>query len=244
MRLTGFDTLTFDCYGTLVDWERGIADELRPWTAKGGLRLADDELLEAFAKFQYEHEAKTPEMPYPDVLAAVHRDLAAHWGLPWSADDATGFGQSVGRWPAFADSAASLRYLKRFYKLVIVSNVDRASFARSSERLGVAFDKVIAAEDVGSYKPDARNFAYALRALGEMGISKETILHTAQSFFHDIVPAKAIGLKTMWINRRKGKTGWGATPPVATKVKSDFEVAALSEFVARHQAELGGEPPL
>lgn len=242
MKLTDFDTLTFDCYGTLIDWERGIADELRPWTAKGGRRLADDELLETFAKLQYEHEAKTPEMLYPDVLAAVYRDLAAHWNIPWAEGDALSFGRSVGRWPAFADSAESLRYLKRFYKLVIISNVDRASFARSNEKLGVTFDKIITAEDVGSYKPSPRNFEYALRALGEMGIAKETVLHTAQSLFHDIVPAREFGLRTMWINRRKGKSGWGATPPVAVQAEPDFEVAGLSEFVTRHQAELGEEP--
>ncbi len=242
MKLTDFDTLTFDCYGTLIDWERGIASELRPWTAKHGLGLTDNELLEVFAKLQYEHEAKTPEKLYPDVLAAVYRDLAARWDIPWGEDDAYGFGQSVGRWPAFADSAESLQYLKRFYKLAIISNVDRASFARSNEKLGVSFDRIITAEDVGFYKPSPRNFEYALRALGEMGIAKETILHTAQSLFHDIVPAKDFGLRTMWINRRKDKSGWGATPPVAVKVEPDFEVAALSEFVTRHRAESGEEP--
>ncbi len=198
--------------------------------------------MEAFARLQYEHESRTPELLYPDVLAAAWRDLAAHWDIPWAEDDAYAFGWSVGRWPAFADSAASLRYLKRFYKLVIISNVDRASFARSSEKLGVTFDKIITAEDVGSYKPSPRSFEYALRALGEMGIAKETVLHTAQSLFHDIVPARDFGLKTMWINRRKGKTGSGATPAVAVKVKPDFEVASLAEFVTRHQAELGEGP--
>lgn len=237
MKLDDFDALTFDCYGTLIDWELGIANELRPWTAARGLKLSDDEVLEAFAKFESRHQVETPGKLYPDVLASVYRDLGSHWGVPASDEDASSFGQSIGRWPAFDDSVASLRYLKGHYKLVILSNVDRASFARSNEKLGVTFDTIITAQDVGSYKPDPRNFDHTINALAEMGIPKSKILHTAQSLFHDIVPAKRTGLKTMWINRRKGKKGGGATAPTEA-VRPDFEVASLAEFVSQHESEL------
>ena len=135
------------------------------------------------------------------------------WGIPSKAEEVASFGRSVGRWPAFVDSATALQYVKRYYMLVIVSNVDRASFAKSNEKLGVEFDRVITAQDVGSYKPSLRNFDYAVSDLKQsLGVEKIQILHTAQSIFHDIVPAKSVGLKTLWINRRKEVGGWGATP--------------------------------
>jgi 2-haloalkanoic acid dehalogenase type II len=251
-RLTDFTTLTFDCYGTLIDWERGILDELRPWLARHGRGDLDDgSVLEAFAEAEMACEAEVPARLYPAVLAEVHQRLARHWGLPPDAAAAAEFGWSVGRWPAFADSVPSLQYLKRYYKLVIVSNVDRASFAKSNARLGVAFDLVVTAEDVGSYKPDVRNFEHALIAITQtLGAAKSNVLHTAQSLFHDIVPAKALGLRTMWINRRKGSGGWGATPAPATggdAAVPDFEVASLADMVALHQAHLaqpdGGRSP-
>lgn len=238
VKLSDFDAFTFDCYGTLIDWERGIADELRPWTLQHGLKFSDDELLETFAKFESRHQAETPDKLYPTLLASVYRDMGAHWAIAVNEQDAIAFGKSIGRWPAFDDSATSLLYLKNHHTLVILSNVDRTSFALSNKKLGVTFDKIVTAQDVGSYKPDPRNFKYAIHALAEIGITKEKILHTAQSLFHDIVPAKAAGLTTMWINRRKGKKRWGATAPPSGDVKPDFEAASLAEFVSMHQAEL------
>jgi 2-haloalkanoic acid dehalogenase type II len=244
--VTKFNTLTFDCYGTLIDWERGILAELRPWLDRSGRRDIDDNTaLEIFGTTEAACEAEMPNKLYPDILAEVHRRLAGAWNMKSSAAEATAFGQSVGRWPAFADSATSLQYLKRYYKLVIISNVDRASFARSNEKLGVEFDRIITAQDVGAYKPSPRNFEYALVELARaFGTRKTDILHTAQSIFHDVVPARAIGLSTMWINRRKTVGGWGATPASearGTAAKPDFEVASMAEFVILHQAHLRGE---
>jgi 2-haloacid dehalogenase len=246
MRVTDFNTLTFDCYGTLIDWERGILAELRPWVDRHGRKdLDDNALLEAFGSIEAACEAETPAKLYPQILEEVHRRLAAQWGIKAGADDAVTFGQSVGRWPTFADSATSLQYLKRYYKLVIISNVDRASFARSNEKLAVEFDRIITAQDVGSYKPNPRNFEHALAGLAKaFGTRKSDILHTAQSIFHDVVPARAIGLKTMWINRRKSSGGWGATPVPRASGKAsqpDFEVASMADFVILHQAHLRGE---
>src|SRR5262245_1082766 len=160
MKLTDFTTLTFDCYGTLIDWERGILAELRPWLARHGRSLPDDEVLEAFGAEETRCEAATPAALYPEILAGSLRALARRWEIPANDEEAIAFGASVGRWPAFADSAPALQYLKRYYRLVVLSNVDRASFARSKEKLQVEFDRVITAQDVGSYKPDRRNFEH------------------------------------------------------------------------------------
>jgi 2-haloacid dehalogenase len=148
------------------------------------------------------------------------------------------FGQSVPAWPAFADSAAALHYLKKYYTLVILSNVDRASFAASNKRLMVEFDAIYTAQDVGSYKPDPRNFTYMLEHLAAAGIEPARILHTAQSLFHDHGPARRAGLATAWINRRHEIGGSGATMPVA-EAGYDFHFASLAEMVAAHQEDRG-----
>jgi 2-haloalkanoic acid dehalogenase type II len=238
--LTDFTTLTLDCYGTLIDWERGILTALRPWAAAYALQASDDELLQAFGAEEARAEQQTPSRAYPQVLEDVLAALAERWAVRLRKGEAEAFGASVGAWPAFPDSAAALRYLQRHYRLVILSNVDRASFARSQEKLGVAFDRVITAQDVGSYKPDLRNFRYALDDIRRtLGVGPHQVLHTAQSMFHDIVPARALGLATMWINRRRGLAGWGATPPpeeTGTAIRPDFEAGSMAEFVVRHQA--------
>lgn len=239
MRLSDYEILTFDCYGTLIDWESGIVAELRNWAQRNGAFPSDGQLLEVFAGFESKHQSLTPEAPYPEVLAAVFMDLAGHWGIAASRDEARTFGQSVERWPAFADSPAALAYLKRHFKLGILSNVDRASFALSNAKLAVKFDKIVTAQDVGSYKPDPRNFERLLAELAEMGIAAEAVLHVAQSLFHDIAPAGRLGLKTVWVNRRKGKDGWGATPPPPEPIHPDLEVASLQELAELHRAEQG-----
>ncbi len=238
MKFRNFDALTFDCYGTLIDWEQGILSELKPWVMENGLTISDDQILAAFAELEPKHQVETPDKLYPDVLAAVYLDLGKRWRIAADSDDAVAFGQSIGRWPAFPDSAASLQYLKGHYKLVILSNVDQASFAESNKKLGVSFDRIITAQEVGSYKPDPRNFEYLISELADMGIEKKKILHTAQSLFHDIAPAQAAGLHTVWVNRRQGKADGGATAAPTHSVTPDFEVASLEEFVDKHEAEL------
>jgi 2-haloacid dehalogenase len=239
LAITDFTALTFDCYGTLIDWERGILGELRPWADTHGVNAGDEVLLEAFGVAEAECERETPDRLYPAILANVLRRLGSRWSVHVSDDEADEFGRSVGRWPAFPDSPAALEYLKQHYKLVIISNVDRASFARSQQRLDVAFDRVITAEDVKSYKPSLRNFEYALDDIRRtLGVRPDKILHVAQSVFHDIVPAKSIGLHTMWINRRRDRGGWGATPApsvMGAAAKPDFEVGSLEEFAALHR---------
>ncbi len=237
MRLADFTTLTFDCYGTLIDWEAGLLAVLKPWATRNGLDAGDNALLEAFGRHEHRVQGDNPGMLYPDILRAVQRGVAADYGAAASEADADALATSVADWPAFPDSAEALAYLKQHYKLVILSNIDRASFAHSNARLGVAFDAVFTAQDIGSYKPDLANFSYMLDHLAEIGVAKGDILHTAQSLYHDAAPAKELGLATAWINRRTDKPGAGATP--ASGARPDFEFPSLAALAATHRAEAG-----
>jgi 2-haloalkanoic acid dehalogenase type II len=236
--LSDFSALTFDCYGTLIDWESGIWDALQPLVqANGRDDITRATALEAFAQIESAQEAATPAMLYPEILERVHAGLAKRFGLKTNAAMDRAFGNSVPHWPAFPDTADALRILKKHYKLVILSNVNRDGFAASNRKLGVAFDAVYTAEDVGAYKPDPRNLAYMLECLaGEHGLSPGDILHTAQSLFHDHVPAKAAGLACAWIDRQGLSEGghWGATARVAERPEVDFlfpTMAAMAEAV-------------
>jgi 2-haloalkanoic acid dehalogenase type II len=152
--------------------------------------------------------------------------------------DAVAFGKSVPDWPAFADTEASLQYLQRYYKLVILSNVDNESFTHSNAKLQVEFDAIITAEDVGSYKPSPRNFEYMLEKLGERGVAKAKILHTAESLFHDHKPANDFSLASCWIHRRHAKQGFGATMDPGSQPRFDFRFNSMAEFVQAHQDAL------
>jgi 2-haloacid dehalogenase len=243
MKLTDFRVLTFDCYGTLIDWESGIHTALQPLLRKAGLTLPRDAVLETFAKHESAQEAETPDMVYSDLLATVHRRLARQWLTTASEQDHQLFGASVSQWPEFPDSPAALQYLKQHYKLVILSNVDRESFKGSNKRLAVAFDAIYTAQDVGSYKPNPANFRYMLDHLAKLGHAKDDILHTAQSLFHDHAPAKQFGLARAWIDRRHDRAGWGATMPPPDMEEGrggryDFRFTSMADVVIAHQAEL------
>ena len=240
MRLTDFAALSFDCYGTLIDWETGILATLRPWAARHGLAVNDDALLAEFSRVEPELQAARPAVLYPDVLADAFRSLGRHFDRAVSDAEARAFGQSVKDWPAFPDSAAALAYLKRHYKLAILSNIDRASFAHSNRRLGVEFDLVVTAEDVGSYKPTPRNFEVLLERMAALGVPKERLLHTAESLYHDHVPAKRFGLATAWIYRRAAEGNFGATRAPDASVKPDWQVTTLAELADLHRKETRG----
>jgi len=240
MRLSEFSVLSFDCYGTLIDWESGIVAALAPWLAAQGVEPERERILAAFSAAEAPQQQATPGMLYRDLLVEVHGAIAEQFGLARDAAAAQAFGASIREWPAFSDSAAALGYLKRHYRLVILSNVDRASFAESNRKLGVAFDAIYTAQDIGSYKPDPRNFAYMLERLAERGIAKAQILHTAESLYHDHVPARRVGLATCWIHRRAGQAGHGATRSPEVEVSPDFRFATLAEMAEAHRAEIGG----
>jgi 2-haloalkanoic acid dehalogenase type II len=238
MKFQNFKVLSFDCYGTLIDWESGLFAALTPLLAKAGERFDRGQALEAFADFESRQQAETPAMLYSDLLVAVYRGLAQHWGVEVSDEECRRFGGSIPDWPAFPDSAEALRYLKQHHKLVILSNVDRKSFAASNKRLGVEFDAIYTAEDIGSYKPDPRNFAYMLQRLEEQGYGRSDILHVAQSLFHDHGPANAAGLSSIWIDRRHDAEGWGATMPPQGTPRYALRFDSMADLVAAHRREL------
>jgi putative hydrolase of the HAD superfamily len=237
MKLTDFKALTFDCYGTLIDWESGMVEALRPLTSRVTRELSHDGILEAHARHESSQQLQTPAKIYSDLLAVVYRRIAEEWGVAASWDECLAYGRSIRHWPAFADSAASLQYLKQHFKLVILSNVDNASFAASNEKLGVAFDAIYTAEDIGSYKPSDRNFDYMLAKLASLGVAKGDILHTAESLFHDHAPANRNGLASCWIYRRHDKQGFGATMDPGKTPKVDFRFNSMADLVKAHQAE-------
>jgi 2-haloacid dehalogenase len=235
MKLSDFSTLSFDCYGTLIDWESGIVTALAPLRARSGADHPRDSILEAFARLEVRQQKATPDMLYADLLAHVHAQLAAEWQVPPDPAEDAAFGRSVADWPAFPDTVEALRYLTQHFRLIILSNVDRSSFKATNDRLAVTFDAIYTAQDIGSYKPDPRNFAYLVDRVTQLGIPREKLLHVAQSLFHDHVPAQAIGLATAWIDRRHAAGGWGATAPVSSGARYDFRFTSLAELAEAHR---------
>ena len=237
-RLSDFTVLTFDCYGTLIDWETGIWDALQPLLMENGCEgVTRESALAAFGAEEADQEARAPSMPYPEVLGRVHRAVAKRFGLLTREELDSSFGASISHWPAFADTAAALRVLKHRYRLAILSNVHRDGIAASNRKLGVRFDAIYTAEEIGSYKPSPRNFEYMLERLeADHGIAPDQILHTAQSLFHDHVPARVFGLANCWIDRQGLSRGgeWGATAKIRERPDVDFlfpSLGALAEAV-------------
>jgi 2-haloacid dehalogenase len=224
--LAGFDALTFDCYGTLIDWETGILDALRPVAVAHGSGAGDDELLETFARHEAALEAASYQS-YREVLAGAVRGVGADLGFEPSEHEVAAFSASVGDWPAFADSAEALADLRRRFRLGVITNCDDDLFALSSRRLGVQFDWVVTAQQARSYKPNPANFVLAF---DRIDVPRERILHVAQSLFHDHVPAKALGMTTVWVDRRQGRDGFGATPPA--EAAPDLVVPDLRSLAA------------
>ena len=243
MDLTRYRALSFDCYGTLIDWEAGIAAVLGPWARSVGLDLEDERLLEAYAGNEAAVERERPTARYPEVLAEAFRRTGQALGRPVDDAWAGRLGGSVPDWPAFGDSAAALASLASHYRLIIVSNVHRDGFAASNRRLRGRFAAVLTAEDVGAYKPAANHFQALLRTVDELGIAPGQLLHVAQSLFHDHVPARRAGLATVWINRRHHRPGWGATPEPSEAWSYDLELRSLGELAAAADAASAGHDP-
>lgn len=232
-KLGDFSVLTFDCYGTLIDWETGIWDALQPLIARGGANPARREILNVYADIEHGLEQRHPGMRYDEILAKLHAALAERLALPSTAALDEAFANSVAHWPAFPDSASALRRLAAKYRLVILSNVHNAGIAASIRKLGVEFDAAYTAEDIGSYKPAGANFEYLLAHLqSDFGLHKHDVLHTAQSLFHDHEPANRFGLANAWIDRQRLSEGGdrGATAAVAERPRTDFRFFTLGEM--------------
>lgn len=240
-KLTDYRVLTFDCYGTLIDWETGIWDALQPLIMRCGRSdVTRDAALLAFAKHEHRHQSSSPGLHYPDLLARVHQSIAESFGMATTEPLDEAFGESVPLWPAFPDTADALRILERHYKLVILSNVHRDGFAASNRKLGVKFDAVYTAEDIGSYKPADANFEYLLAHLeSDLGMTRTHVLHTAQSLHHDHTPAKRFGLANAWIDRQRLSEGgsWGATEKVEAIPEIDFRFFSMDEMAKAIQGE-------
>ena len=226
--------LSFDCYGTLIDWETGIWNAFqRIVLLNNRTDFSKEKVLSHFAELEEAQQTNTPSMLYPEVLYNVHQQFAKLNNLQSNEGLDKEFGNSVPYWPAFADSAEALRKLKTKFKLIILSNVNDAGFADSSRRLGVEFDAIYTAEQIGSYKPNPANFEYMIKSVKQtFGIKKDSILHVAQSLFHDHIPAKAVGMTTVWIDRQNlSKNGnWGATKVVDNPPKADAIFENLISF--------------
>jgi 2-haloacid dehalogenase len=228
-----FRVLTFDCYGTLIDWESGILAALGPLRSLSPRDLSDEELLELYARIESRLQAGEYRR-YSVVLESVTREMARQLEVPDGKYDPAALSESIAEWRPFPDTIDALRRLKKRFELAIVSNIDDDLFVYSARRLEVDFDYVITAEQVGSYKPSHGNFTAALDKIGR---DKSEILHVAQSLFHDIKPAREMGIASVWVNRRKGRRGAGATYPA--EATPDLEVPDLISLARLIEGESG-----
>lgn len=216
-----YKVITFDCYGTLIDWENGMLGALKPLLVSKGIDLEDEAILKHFAKFESEQE-KGEYLQYRDVLKAVVRNFGEKFNFEPSLAEQNSLPDSIKNWQPFPDTKKALQLLKSRFKLAIISNIDDDLFADTAQLLGVEFDYIITAEQVKSYKPSLTNFNYALK---QINFPPEQIIHAACSVYHDLVPASSLGLTTVWINRRANQQGSGAALPATAQ--ADLEVGDL-----------------
>ena len=229
MEADKYEVLSFDCYGTLVDWEAGIVSGLRPVLRAHGVEASDEEILDLHAGTEHRLQSASEKggyVKYRNVLAEEVREAGRRWGFEPRLSEVGALPDSVRYWLPFPDTVNALRILKSRYELAIISNVDDGLFALTARYLEVEFDYIITAEQAGTYKPALGNFELALK---RMGAAPERVLHVAESLFHDHVPAKKLGLDTAWIHRRVAKGGFGATPPA--EAAFDIEVPDLESLV-------------
>jgi 2-haloalkanoic acid dehalogenase type II len=236
MKLTDFKALTFDCYGTLIDWEAGILAAFDALAARSKPPRPRAEILEAYATHEHAQEHSTPTLKYSQLLAVTYKRIAENWGTPAPWDECVAFGLSLRSWTPFPDSVAALKYLKQHYRLYVLSNVDNESFAHTNRKLEVQFDGVMTAEDIGSYKPNLRNFEYLLERLASQGIAKDQILHVAQSLYHDHKAVNEIGLANCWINRQHDRPGAARLPESMPRL--NFQFNSMAELAEAHRKEL------
>jgi len=222
-----FEVLTFDCYGTLIDWDSGIWNALQPILANHHINTSLNKVLEFYGNLEADAE-RGPYQEYKMVLQTVLKGLGAQLGFTPTALELQNFSESVKDWLPFPDTTRSLQALKKKYKLAIISNIDDNLFAFSADRLQVSFDWVITAKQAKSYKPSLNNFQLAF---DRIGLPKNKILHVAQGLFHDIAPANVLGLSSVWVNRRNEKPGTGAALPV--QAQPDLEVPDLQTLAGK-----------
>ena len=226
MDFSRFTTISFDCYGTLIEWEAGILPVLRGVLGRHGQALNDAAILELYGEFEAEAEGSAYQS-YGGVLQSVVRAYAARLDFTPTSADITSLSESVPSWPPFPDTVAALRQLEKRYHLAVISNIDDDLFAETQKHLGVEFEAVITAEQARSYKPSLKTFQLALNTLA---IRPEHLLHVGQSIYHDVLPAQSLGIPTVWVNRKSARPGVGAVRPA--EGRPDLEVPDLATLAA------------
>jgi 2-haloacid dehalogenase len=236
MNFSRFTTVSFDCYGTLIDWESGMLPVLRSVLANHGKAAPDADILQLYGEFEAEAESG-PYQSYRDVLQAVVRSFAQRFQFHATAAEMRSLHESIPKWKPFPDTVAGLQALKKRYKLAVISNIDDDLFAETRKHLGVEFDGVVTAQMAKSYKPSLNNFQIALRKLA---LLPDQLLHAAQSVYHDVVPAKSLGISTVWVNRKSARPGIGAvraSEAVDSEKLPDLEVPDLATLAAKASAD-------
>jgi len=236
--LSDYSLLSFDVYGTLIDWETGVLNGLKPLLEANNAEFSREHLLKVYHEAEAAQQDKTPNLAYSELLTTIHPQIAERLSLSSTKEQDKAFGDSVGSWPAFPDTVDALRRLGKHYKLVVLSNVDRESFSGSNSGplQSIPFDLVITAQDVGSYKPSPRNFEYMLREVeSKFGVTKEKVLQTAQSQYHDHQPAKKFGIKSSWIERPGAIMGNRENPVY------DWRFATLGDMADALEKELSSK---
>ena len=218
--------LTFDCYGTLIDWETGILGALRPIVSAHGKQVDDARLVELYGELEAEGEAG-PYRPYREILAGVVHGLGQRLGFTPSLEEEASLAHSLKNWKPWPDTVATLQQLQKKFKIAILSNIDDELFAPTARKLKVHFADVITAQQARCYKPCLELFRLALQRLHA---SPDQVLHIAQSVYHDAVPAKKLGIASVWVNRRSARAGVGAVK--ASAEKADWEVPDLATLAA------------
>ena len=231
MKYDEFNTITFDVVGTLIDFESGILEWFLPLLKAKKTEKNEEEILTAFALSEDKYQKEAPDQSFTAMLPMIYKNMLTHWEIDFSDQEAEEFRESIKNWPAFPDTLAALKELKSRYRLVAVTNADSWALQYMSETLGNPFDQQITCDEVGVNKPSPRVFDYVLKKLAPFGVGKQQILHTAQSQYHDIVPAMKLGFSTMWIERRLGKESFGATPKPEKLVTPTYHANSMSDFV-------------
>jgi 2-haloacid dehalogenase len=229
LSLTDFDAVTFDVYGTLIDWEPGIIDFLQRWADQKAVSRPAQDLLMAFDRARAEIQKERPAHIYPEVLRRCFERISAEFGVPLDAAERAAFAATPHQWPAYPDSHVGLKALQAHVRVGALSNIDNASLESSCRKLDFRFDVTVTAERVGAYKPDMPHFQTGIADLVALGISRERILHVGQSLRADITPANRLGLKCAWINR-PGRL-LGLSGDGAEQAKPDLTVSSLQELV-------------
>jgi putative hydrolase of the HAD superfamily len=231
--------LSFDVVGTLIDFETGILRYVRRVAERHGMRLEDRAILEAYAEAEHSQHGLAPNLPFPEMMAPIFRQMASRLGLPEDEKSAESFRLSIPDWPAFPDSSEALQRLRTRFRLVAVTNSSNWALSHFARTLGSPFDDTVTAEDVGCNKPDPQVFAYMRGRQSVHGYGLRDFLHVAQSQYHDIGVAKRLGFEVCWIERRMGQEGSGATPG-SGRVEPDHHFATLAELAVAVDAAFAG----